>query len=73
MIDELLVLPRADLPSRFGVELLRCIDRALGWKPEMLTPVPPAEPLEASWDFEPGITDGRILVTVIETAERLAR
>lgn len=65
-IDELFVLPRTELPSRFGVELLRCIDRALGRTPEMLTPVPPAEPLEASWDFEPGIADGRILVTVIE-------
>ena len=65
-IDELLALPRADLPSRFGVEPTRCIDRALGWLPEMLTPVPPVEPLEASWDFEPPIADGRILIVVIE-------
>ncbi len=65
-IDELLVLPRAELPSRFGVELTRCIDRALGWLPEMLTPVPLVEPLEASWDFEPPIADARILVVVIE-------
>src|SRR5262245_61531438 len=37
-IDELLALPRAQLPSRFGDELLRCIDRALGVLPEMLAP-----------------------------------
>jgi protein ImuB len=65
-IGELLKLPRAQLPSRFGDELLRAIDRALGIIPEALTPEQFAEPLEASWDFESPITDGQILAQTIE-------
>jgi protein ImuB len=73
-IDELLALPRAGLPSRFGPELLSCIDRALGTMPEVLAPEQPAEPLEASWLFEPPVADARTLTTVIEhLLERLLK
>src|SRR5262249_25442677 len=65
-IEQLLALPRAAVPSRFGDELLPCLDRALGTIPELLTPEPLAEPLEASWDFEPPAADGRTLIAVIE-------
>jgi protein ImuB len=73
-VGELLKLPRAQLPSRFGDELLRAIDRALGIIPEALTPEPDVEPLEASWDFESPITDGQILAQTIELLlERLLK
>ena len=65
-VEQLLALPRASLPSRFGAEILRCIDRALGVLPEVLTPERSVEPLEAAWHFEPPVADGRILTAVIE-------
>jgi protein ImuB len=65
-VDQLLALPRQELPSRFGAELLLWIDRALGTIPEMPTPERSTEPLEACWEFEPPIADGRALTEVIE-------
>jgi len=65
-VDQLLALPRATLPSRFGAGLLLRVDQALGAIPEMMTPEPLAEPLEACWEFEPPIADGRILTKVID-------
>jgi len=65
-VDQLLALPRSGLVSRFGVELLSCIDRAFGALPEMLKPERIVEPLEATWDFEYPIADGRLLAEVIE-------
>jgi protein ImuB len=64
--DQLFALPREELPSRFGAELLLHIDRALGTTPELLVPERLDEPLEACWQFEPPIADGRALVSVIE-------
>ncbi len=65
-IEQLLALPRAQLPSRFGTEILLGIDRALGALPEIVKPEPLLEPLEACWEFEYPIADARILVAAIE-------
>jgi protein ImuB len=65
-VDQLLALPRDQLPARFGAELLGCIDRALGIVPEGLTGEPAVEPLEARRAFEPPITDAQVLGNVIE-------
>ena len=65
-VDQLLALPRDQLPSRFGTELLTGIDRALGVLPEGLTPERTVEPLEARWSFEPPVDDSRVLMAVIE-------
>ncbi|MCE9531819.1 MAG: DNA polymerase Y family protein [Planctomycetes bacterium] len=65
-VDQLLALPRAGLMSRFGEELLPCIDRALGTLPEVLTPERIDEPLEATWEFEFPTTNSRQLIEVIE-------
>ena len=73
-VDQLLALPRAELPARFGEQLLLAIDRALGVIPETLTPERPSDPLEASWEFEPPVGDGQILTEVIEhLLERLLK
>jgi protein ImuB len=71
-IDELLAMPRASLPARFGPELLWWIDRALGLVPEPFTPEEAVESPEASWEFEPPVPDDRVLTAVIgELLERL--
>ncbi len=73
-VDQLLALPRAELPARFGAQLLLAIDRALGVIPDTPTPERPNDPLEASWEFEPPVGDGQILVEVIEhLLERLLK
>ena len=73
-VGQLLALPRAELPSRFGEQLLQAIDRALGVIPEVLTPERPSDPLEAAWEFEPPVGDGQILIEVIEhLLERLLK
>src|SRR5204863_6074700 len=64
-IGQVMALRRAELPSRFGPELLLRLDQALGSAPEVLTPERPAEVVEAAWPFEPPVTDGQILETVI--------
>jgi protein ImuB len=63
--EQLLALPRADLPSRFGPELLLCIDRALGALAEGLTPDPEVESPQAGWEFEPPMADRETLTAVI--------
>ena len=65
-IDQVLMLPRTELPSRFGNELLLQIDRALGRVPEIPTPERSVDPLEATWQFEPAVADGRILIEVFD-------
>src|SRR5262249_52383773 len=49
--EQLLALPRADLPSRFGPEVLLYIDRALGTLAEVLTPEPDVETPQTGWEF----------------------
>jgi protein ImuB len=65
-IDQLLALPRADLPSRFGKEILHRVDQALGHVPELLTPEPIPEPVEASRAFEPATDDWQVIGAVCE-------
>jgi protein ImuB len=74
LIDQLLVLPRESLPSRFGPELLPRLDQALGNLPEVLKPEKPIEPLQAHWDFELPVGDQQTLLTVFEQLlERLLK
>jgi protein ImuB len=73
-IDQLLVLPRESLPSRFGPELLTRLDQALGHLPEVLKPEKPTEPLETHWDFELPVEDQQTVLAVFEhLLERLLK
>lgn len=63
--EQLLTLPREELPSRFGPALLVCIDRALGALTEVLTPEPEVESPQAGWEFEPPVADRETLTAVI--------
>jgi protein ImuB len=65
-VGQLLELPRAALPSRFGGEILRRIDQALGHVPELLTPEPIPEPVEVAWQFEPATDDWQVIGAVCE-------
>ncbi len=51
-IGDLIELPRADLPIRFGPEVLRRLDQALGRLPEVLTPHRPLPDLQVVFAFE---------------------
>lgn len=64
-IEQLMNLPRADLPSRFGFEMLLRLDQALGVVPELLKPERTPEPIEESWPFEPPIANRRHVETAI--------
>ena len=73
-IGQLMRLPRASIPSRFGKELLRRLDQALGERPELLVAERPAEPLLAEWPFEEPVTDRQTLDHVCEILlERLLK
>ena len=73
-VGQLLALPRAQLPSRFGSEVLACIDRALGDLPEGLSPEPTVELLELTWAFEPPVADAALLSAAVEELiERLLK
>jgi protein ImuB len=65
-VGQLLALPRADLPCRFGGDVVRRIDQALGIVPEVVTPEPNAEPLECSWVCEPPLADRRTIEAILE-------
>jgi protein ImuB len=65
-VGQLLALPRASLPSRFGTEVLLRLDQALGLTPELLAPEPAPEPTEASWSFEPSTADRRTVTAAVE-------
>ena len=51
-IGRLRSLPRKDLPSRFGSEIITRIDQALGAADETFVPEHPPEPIEAEWTSE---------------------
>ena len=65
-IGQLMRLPRSSLPSRFGKELVRQLDRALGLAPELLTAERPIEPLFVEWLFEEPVSDRQALDRVCE-------
>jgi protein ImuB len=71
-IDDILDLPRAPLTARFGTELLRQLDRALGREHEPLTPLRPVAPYVAERNFhEPIAREEDGLATVERLAARL--
>lgn len=65
-VEQLLALPREQLPARFGAELLGRVDRATGAIPEGMKPERVAEPLEARWSFEAPVASSQVLLAVIE-------
>jgi len=71
-ICDILDLPRAPLAARFGAELLRQLDRALGREHEPLTPLRPVAPYVAERNFhEPIAREEDVLATVERLAARL--
>jgi protein ImuB len=65
-ISQLMTLSRKTLPSRFGPEILRRLDQALGHIPEFVVPERPQEPLVAQWGCEAPIEDRLTLETVLQ-------
>ena len=51
-ISQLLALPRAEIPARFGAGVLQRLDQALGHLPEVITPWQTISEVEASRHFE---------------------
>src|SRR5262249_59620969 len=71
-IGDILDLPRAPLAARFGGELLRQLDRALGREHEPLGPLLPVAPYVAERNFhEPIAREEDVLATVERLAARL--
>ena len=71
-IGDILDLPRAPLTARFGADLLRKLDRALGREREPLTPGLPVAPYVAERSFhEPIAREEDVLATVERLAARL--
>lgn len=65
-VEQLMQLPRAVLPARFGPGVLQRLDQALGDREEPITPETPSEPVGASWSFEDHCRDHQLLETVLE-------
>ena len=71
-IGDILDLPRAPLVARFGADLLRQLDRALGREDEPLTPRLPIAPYIAEKSFpEPIAREEDVLASVERLAARL--
>jgi protein ImuB len=71
-IEQLLGLPRAALPARFGAGLLGRIDQALGRVSEPLTPLEYQAPIEARMDFDGVIGQiETIWLTIKQLIERI--
>jgi protein ImuB len=64
-IGQLQQLPRSGLPARFGPCVLERLDQALGRIEELIVPVPPCDPIEASWSFEEPTADRAALGSVL--------
>ncbi len=72
-VGDILDLPRAPLAARFGVDLLRKLDRALGHEDEPLSPLLPVAPYVAERNFhEPIAREEDVLAIVERLASRLA-
>lgn len=69
-VGHVLRLPRAELPSRFGPNLLRRIDQALGLLPEPVEPVRPAVPLAVRWSTETPLSNRTGLILVLSRLVR---
>ena len=59
-------LPREQLPSRFGGELLRRLDQADGVVPEAVEPVLPAEPPSRSWRTDDPLRKSELVAIVLD-------
>jgi protein ImuB len=71
-IGDIAGLPRAPLTARFGADLLRQLDRALGREPEPLTPRLPVAPYIVEQRFaEPILLEADILASIGHLAARL--
>jgi protein ImuB len=71
-VGDILDLPRAPLTARFGADLLRQLDRALGREREPLTPRLPVAPYVAEKSFhEPIAREEDVLASVERLAARL--
>jgi protein ImuB len=51
-VGRLLALPRSEVPARFGSEVLRRIDQALGRTPDLILPWRPAPDIQATRRFD---------------------
>ena len=72
-VRDIIDLPRSPLTARFGAELLRQLDRALGTEHEPLTPTAPVAPYVAEKRFhEPIAREEDVLGTVEKLAAQLA-
>ena len=72
-IRQLRLLPRQDLPSRFGDEIVKRIEQALGRRQEVFEPERPPEPIEAEWSDDNAITDPRAVSFVFhQLIERIS-
>ena len=72
-IGDIIDLPRAPLVARFGPDLTRQLDRALGREDEPLTPRRPVAPYSAERSFhEPIAREEDVLAAVERLATRLA-
>jgi protein ImuB len=72
-IGDIIDLPRAPLVARFGPDLMRRLDRALGREDEPLTPRRPVAPYSAERSFhEPIAREEQVLATVERLATQLA-
>src|SRR5690606_18483434 len=72
-IGDIIDMPRPPLTARFGAELLRQLDRALGREHEPLTPRLPVAPYVAAKRFhEPIAREEDVLGTVEKLAARLS-
>jgi protein ImuB len=65
-IGHLAALPRETLPSRFGPEILRRLDQALGHIPEPIVPERPEEPIEAAYGCEPPIESRTAIEMILQ-------
>ncbi|MGD9634306.1 MAG: DNA polymerase Y family protein [Pirellulales bacterium] len=64
-IGQLLALPREDLTSRFGEQLLLRVDQLLGHAPEVLVPHREPAALEVGCSLEHAISDRALLAEVL--------
>lgn len=73
-IGQVLEVPRTELVTRFGPELLLRLDQALGRRAELVPSERQVEPIEASWRFEDPVAQEGVLEAVTERLVRkLAR
>jgi nucleotidyltransferase/DNA polymerase involved in DNA repair len=65
-IGQILAIPRSQLPSRFGPQLLLRIDQAIGLIPEPIVPLRPEAPIEACIEFDGVIDSPEIILRTVE-------